>query len=214
VIPVARTAPPQVRAPRIAALVLAAGRSRRMRGTNKLLDELDGRAMVARVVETVLEARCAPVLVVTGHQRARVEAVLDGCPVEWVHNPRFAAGLGGSLAAGAAALPADIDAVLVCLGDMPLVRAAHIERLVEAFDATTAAGIRVPVHAGRRGHPVLFSKRYFGELGELDGERGARPLLTRHAHRVCEVEMDDDGVLIDIDNRETLRRLRSMCASD
>jgi len=197
------------RAPRVAALVLAGGRSRRMRGANKLLSKFDRRPIITRVVEAALAARCAPVLVVTGHQRARVEGALAGYPVSWVHNPCFAAGLGASLAAGARALPEDVDALLVCLADMPLIRAAHIEGLIDAFDPAAERAICVPVHGGRRGHPVLFSRRFLAELGALDGDRGARSLLTRHAHLVREVEADDDGVLIDIDSPEALDRLRA-----
>jgi len=192
---------------RIAALVLAAGRSRRMGGSNKLLAEIGGRTLVARVARTVLDSGCAPVHVVTGYQRARIEAALAGYPVEWTHNPRFAAGLGASLAVGARGLPGDTDAVLVCLGDMPLIRASHIERLIADFDPIAGRAICVSAHAGRRGHPVLFDRRFVAELGALDGDRGARALLARYADCVSEVEMDDDGVLIDIDDPASLAQI-------
>ena len=112
----------------IAALVLAAGRSSRMGGPNKLLAEISGRPLVRIVAEAALASRARPVLVVTGHQRERVEAALAGLPVEFVHNPAFAGGLGTSLRAGIAALPAQADGAIVCLGDMPQVDATMIDR--------------------------------------------------------------------------------------
>ena len=85
-----------------------------------------------------LASQARPVIVVTGHQRERVEAALAGLPVEFVHNPDFADGLGTSLRAGIAALPAEADGVIVCLGDMPQVDAALIDRLIGALDPERA----------------------------------------------------------------------------
>ena len=113
----------------IAGVVLAAGRSSRMGGPNKLLEQIAGRPLVRIVVDAVLASRARPVIVVTGHQRERVEAALAGLPVRFVHNPHFADGLGTSLKAGIAALPAGADGAIVCLGDMPQVDAALIDRL-------------------------------------------------------------------------------------
>src|SRR5271168_3545809 len=117
----------------IAALVLAAGRSSRMGGPNKLLAEIGGRPLVRIVAEAALGSRARPVIVVTGHQRERVEAALAGLPLEFVHNANFADGLGTSLKAGIGALPAQSDGVVVCLGDMPQVDAPIIDRLVGAL---------------------------------------------------------------------------------
>src|SRR5688572_2931393 len=107
---------------RIAAVILAAGRSTRMGGPNKLLAEIGGRPLVRIAAEEALASRARPVIVVTGHQRDKVEAALDDLKVERVHNPYFAEGLSTSLKAGLAALPADVDGAVVCLGDMPQVR--------------------------------------------------------------------------------------------
>ena len=92
----------------IAALVLAAGRSSRMGGPNKLLAEIGGRPLVRIAVEEALASRARPVIVVTGHQRERVEAALAGLPVDFVHNSHFADGLGTSLRAGISVLPASV----------------------------------------------------------------------------------------------------------
>jgi len=198
-------APPH--APRIAALVLAAGQSRRMGTVNKLLIGVDGMPMVRHVVAAVRAAHLAPVIVVTGHERERVQAALRDLPVAFVDNPDFAEGLSSSLKAGLAALPADTDGVLVCLGDMPRVAAADIERLVAAFNPVEGRAIIVPTRNGKRGNPVLWAKRFFPEMRHVAGDVGARHLIGASPEAVAEVEMSSDGVLTDIDTPQALARL-------
>src|SRR5262249_32793382 len=143
-------APPDGR--RIAGIVLAAGRSTRMGGPNKLLAEIKGKPLVRIAAEQALASRAHPVIVVTGHQRERVEEALKGLRVKFVHNPDFADGLSTSLKAGLAAVPAEADAAIVCLGDMPQVTSAMIDRLIGAFDPARGALIVVPTIAGKRGN--------------------------------------------------------------
>ena len=121
--PQPRAEPAPERAERIAAVVLAAGRSTRMGAVNKLIAEIGGKPLVRIAAEQALASRASPVIVVTGHERERVEAALAGLPVALVHNPDYAEGLGTSLKAGIAAVPEDADGAVVCLGDMPQVDA-------------------------------------------------------------------------------------------
>ncbi len=197
----------QPREPRVAAVVLAAGRSARM-GGNKMLAELGGKPLVARAVEAALGAGLAPVVVVTGWQADEVEEALPACDVLAVRNPDFAEGMAGSLARGLAALPADVDAALIQLADMPRVTSGHLLRLKAAFDPDEGRAICVPTFGGRRGNPVLFAREFFGEMESLSGDTGARRLLADHAERVCEVAMDDDSVLADIDTPADLEAER------
>jgi len=199
------SAPP--RAARIAALVLAAGRSSRMGAINKLLIGIDGKPMVRRVVETALAAGARPVIAVTGHERDRIEAALSGLPVAWVDNPDYAQGLSTSLKRGLAALPADIDGVLVCLGDMPLISAADIGRIVAAFDPREGREIIVPISGGKRGNPVLWGRRFFAEMRNLAGDTGAKHLIGVYPEAVAEVETETNGVLTDIDTPQALAAL-------
>jgi molybdenum cofactor cytidylyltransferase len=192
--------------PRIAALLLAAGQSSRM-GSNKLLAEIDGRPMVARVAQRLLSSRARPIVVVLGNQADRVDAALGKLPVERVRNPAFAEGLSSSLKAGLAALPEEIDGVIVCLGDMPLVAGRDLDRLIAAFNPLEGRAIIVPVRRGKRGNPVLWAKRFIPEMAELAGDVGAKHLIGEHAELVCEVEMDSDGVLVDIDTPDALAAL-------
>ena len=193
---------------KIAAVILAAGRSTRMGGPNKLTAEISGKPLVRIAAEQALASRARPVVVVTGHERDRVEAALKGLNVQRVHNPDFAAGLSTSLKAGLAALPHDIDGAIICLGDMPQVRADLIDKLIAAFDPERGALVVVPSIAGKRGNPVVWSRRFFPDLMAVEGDVGARHLIGEHAELVCEVEMETDGVLIDIDTPDALAALR------
>jgi molybdenum cofactor cytidylyltransferase len=197
--------PPQ----NIAALVLAAGRSSRMGGPNKLLAEIGGRPLVRIAVEEVLASQARPVIVVTGHQRERVEAVLAGLPVRFVYNRAFADGLGASLRAGIAALPATADGAIVCLGDMPQVDAAMIDRLIGAIDPDKGALIAVPSIDGQRGNPVVWSRRFFNDLMGVEGDVGARHLIARYSEAVVEVPLKGTAALTDVDTPEALEAVRA-----
>jgi molybdenum cofactor cytidylyltransferase len=193
----------------IAALVLAAGRSSRMGGPNKLLAEIGGRPLVRMVAEAALGSRARPVIVVTGHQSGRVEQALAGLPVDFVHNPDFADGLGGSLRAGIGALPAQADGVIVCLGDMPQVDAAMIDRLIGALDPDKGALIAIPTIDGARGNPVVWSRRFFSELMAVEGDVGARHLISRYSEAVAEVALTGTAALTDIDTPEALEAVKA-----
>ncbi len=186
-------------APRIGALVLAAGRSSRTGAANKLLGTVAGAPLVTRAVDAALASRATPVLVVVGHEAERVRAALADRPVTIVENPHFAAGLSSSLRTGVAALPAGLDGAVVLLGDMPHVAAHHVDRLIAAFDPRASRTICVPTWSAQRGNPVLWGAAFFGEIAALTGDVGARALIDRHPAQLVLVEMDDDAVLRDVD---------------
>jgi molybdenum cofactor cytidylyltransferase len=192
------------KAPRVAAIVLAAGRSSRMGGPNKLLIDIGGKPMVRRVAETVLAAGLAPVIVVTGHEAEAVRAKLLGVDLRFVHNPNYAAGLSTSLCAGIAALPPETDAVLVALSDMPFIEAADIRKLVAAFSPGDGRTICIPTFAGRRGNPVLWGRQHFAAIAALQGDEGARVLFEKFASDIAEVAVANDAVLKDFDTPDSL----------
>ena len=189
--------------PRIAALVLAAGESRRMGDTNKLLATIAGRPLVRIAVEAALGSRAHPVTVVTGYDAERIEAALSGLAVTFADNPAYAQGLSTSLAAGIRALPPGIDGVMVMLADMPDVGPAAIDRLIDAFRPEARAEIVVPVSAGRRGNPVLWGARFFARLAAVTGDTGGRALIAANSELVIEVALDA-AVTHDIDTLEAL----------
>ena len=193
----------------IAALVLAAGESRRMGRANKLTAETGGVAMVRRVVEAALASRAHPVVVVTGFQAGRIGTALAGCPVSLVHNPNYREGLSTSLAAGLAALPDGVDGALICLGDMPRITAPHLDRLIAAFDPAASQAICVPTRDGRRGNPVLWGARYFAQMRGLSGDTGARHLIDENRDAVCEIVFEDDAIFVDVDTPRALAALEA-----
>ena len=207
--PQPRTEPEPEKGRAIAGVVLGAGRSSRMGGPNKLLAEIGGKPLVRMVVDAVLASRARPVVVVTGHQRDKVEAALAGLPVKFVHNPHFAEGLGTSLKAGIAALPAAVDGAIVCLGDMPQVDAALIDRLIGAFDPDHGALVVVPTIDGKRGNPVVWSRRFFPDLMTVEGDVGARYLIGRYTEAVAEVPLTGTAALTDVDTPEALEAVRA-----
>lgn len=189
---------------RVAAIVLAAGRSSRMRGPNKLLADVGGVPLARRVVAQVAGSRASPVIVVTGHQREEVARALEGLDVRLVYNEAYGEGIASSVKAGIAAVPEECDGALICLGDMPLVGEGLIDALIDRFAPDAGALIVVPISGGRRGNPVLWSRRFFPELMTLEGDVGARHLIERRGEAVAEVAVEGDGAFLDIDTPEAL----------
>ena len=194
---------------RVAAVVLAAGRSTRMGAVNKMLAEIGGKPLVRIAAEQAIASRAKPVIVVTGHERDKVEATLKGLPVRLVHNPDFLEGLGSSVKAGISAVPEDADAAIICLGDMPQVDAALIDRLVGAFDPDRGALVVVPSIDGRRGNPVVWSRRFFQDLMSIQGDIGARHLIGNYAEAVVEVPVAGEAALTDVDTPESLSTVKT-----
>ena len=201
--------PPPVALPRpkAAVIVLAAGRSSRMGGPNKLLALHQGKPLVRHAVERALAAEAGPVTVVTGHQAEPVEQALAGLPVRFAHNADYAEGLSTSLKAGIAALPEEAGGAIVMLGDMPLVAPAVIRRLAAVFGEHPGAKAVVPTLLGERGNPVLIGRRLFAEIDRLSGDVGARRLIEAAGADLVETPVDDPGIHRDIDTPEALAKL-------
>ena len=189
----------------IAAVVLAAGLSRRM-GRPKLLLDLGGAPVIRLSVERILAAGLDEVIVVTPPDAAGIAAALDGLPVRYAVNADPAAGQATSVVAGIHALAPETDAALIALGDQPTLPADVIPALVRAR-ADTGRPIAAPVYRGERGNPVLFAADMFPELCALSGDRGARGVIERDAARVALVPFDV-AMPPDLDTPEDYARLR------
>lgn len=198
--------------PRVAAIVLAAGRGTRMAGGVKLTAEVGGQALVAHAVAAARDGGCAPVVVVTGHAAPDVRAAIGAADVTFVHNGDYAEGMATSLKAGLTALPGDIDAVVVLLADMPGVDGALVKKLAAAFDPHAGRLIAVPVAVGRRGNPVLIGRRFFDELKTVTGDIGARDVVRAYPEAVVEVPADA-AALTDLDTPEALAAAGGRLAS-
>jgi len=167
---------------RVAAVVLAAGRSSRFRAAGgaeetKLAAEIEGKPIIVRVVEAALASRARPVIVVVGHASGAVEAALAGSPATIAFNPDFETGIASSLRLGLASTPLDSDGAVVLLGDMPNVAPRLIDDLIAALEARPTVCAVAPTRGGRRGNPVLIARPLFGRALLLDGDEGARRLL-------------------------------------
>jgi molybdenum cofactor cytidylyltransferase len=195
-------------APKIAAVVLAAGKSSRM-GSNKLLAELNGKPLVRHAVEAALASAARPVIVVTGNDEGKTRGALSGLGVSFVANPDFAKGLSTSLRAGIAAVPQDCDGAMIILGDMPGISAALVDKLIASFEPAEDRVICVATRSGKHGNPVLWARRFFPEIAAIEGDVGAKSLMGAYGDLVCEVEAADDGPLVDIDTPEALEAYRA-----
>lgn len=192
----------------IAALLLAAGASRRFGGgQQKLVQELDGRPVVRWSAESLMGAPVDEVIVVVGSNDAPVRDALKGLALRFVRNARAEVGMASSVAVGVSAVSARTEAVLIVLGDEPLAGRAPLERVVQRYKEGGAAVV-APTFRGVRGHPVLFDRSVFPELLALTGDRGARAVADRDPGRLAIVELDLPKP-IDVDTPADLARLRS-----
>ena len=192
---------------RFEAIVLAAGLGARF-GGGKLLAPFRGRPLIAGALRAALESPAISVVVAIAQDDAQLETVAlnldDYADVRVVKVAEPARGMGASLAAAARAVPTDLDGVFVFLGDMPLIGPDVAATLARAL--TGRSGIVAPVHAGRRGHPVLFGGDWIPALCALDGDSGAQGLIRQAGDRFIAVETGDPGVLFDVDHPEDLAR--------
>lgn len=191
----------------LAAVVLAAGYSRRM-GAFKPLLSFGGTTVIERVLATVREAGIETLRVVVGWNADPLIPVLERCGVPWVRNRRFAEGMYASIQAGVRNLPPDVAAFFLLPGDMPLVQAATLIRLAAEWDARPG-GILYPCLRGRRGHPPLIARCCIPGILAETPPGGLRQLLARHAEEARDVEVADPGILVDLDTpdqyQESLR---------
>ena len=184
-------------------VLLAAGRSSRMGGPNKLMALFDGKPLVRRTAERALASKASGTIVVIGHQRERVRAAMAGLDVTFADNPDFADGLSTSLKAGIAYLPEDIAGAMIVLGDMPGVASDDLDRLIDAFRKAGGNSVVRASHQGKRGNPVLLPRALFAAIAHLEGDTGARHLVEAEGLDVIDVETGE-GASVDVDTREAL----------
>ncbi len=190
---------------RLGVVVLAAGLSRRMGDENKLTKAFKDRPLVSHVAEMVSRLEAEDVVVVVGHQQDQVSAALsDFSHLRCVTNLEFHTGMASSLELGVSELNEEIDAFLVCLGDMPLVTKSDVTQLLDIFDAKVDP-IVIPTFQGKRGNPVLWANTYRKNFENLSGDRGAKALFRKYSDRIVEVEVGGDGILKDFDDPESFK---------
>lgn len=191
-----------------AAIVLAAGESRRM-GRQKLLLPFGESTVIGHIVDQVLASRVDRVVVVTGHDRAGVEQALRGQSIVLVHNSRYAAGMLTSIRRGLDAVPPEAEAFLVCLGDQPSITPALINSMLDAYRESAARGrfvnghgIVVPSYNDDTGHPIVISTRFRDRILREFDDTGLRGLIYSHPEHVYRCPVDSGAVLRDMDTLE------------
>jgi molybdenum cofactor cytidylyltransferase len=187
----------------VAAILLAAGASRRM-GTCKQLLLLEGKTVLARCLETLLRGGIDEVVVVVAPSGDAVMQAAQSYPVRVVRNAQSDGDMAASIRTGREALSASVTGVVIALCDYPLVRAETITRLAEAH-RLEPGNIIVPCHDGHRGHPPLLPRPLLDNL-----ETTLRDLLRDHKELIHHLELPDDGVLIDMDTPEDYHRIAAM----
>ncbi len=183
----------------ITGIILAAGQSRRMGESNKLTKIWKGKPLVRHGYDAAQASRLDKLIVVSGHEAPEIEAVLAGANI--VHNPNYKSGMASSIGQGVEAA-GNVEAIMILLGDMPLVTADHINNLIDRFEEDNTTIITATV-SGKLGNPVLFSSSYFKQLMKLEGDRGARRLIEE-CENLTEVEIGTAGAR-DFDTDEAFK---------
>lgn len=196
---------------RVSAVVLAAGESLRMGETKQLL-RMGGRTLLERTLECARNSDAVETILVLGHaaetiRRELPQSLLGGVTV--VINPAYKRGMASSLREGLSAVAIDARAALIMLSDQPFVRGDTINRIIERYCASEAE-IVIPYYKGRRGNPVLLGRPVFEEAMLLKGDIGCRAIFASHTDRTLELNVNDAGILLDIDDRADYERLRGL----
>lgn len=192
--------------PRIAAVVLSAGESSRM-GRPKALLPIEGETFIGRIVGSLKRTQVGKILVVLGHNAGPLAAAIRALPVEILINPNYQLGQLSSLQVAVRTLlpDPDCDGMLVHLVDHPYIDASLVDRMIRQF-YESKKNIVVPRCRGKRGHPVLFSRRLFSELLDAPMDQGAKAVVNAHGDATLEIETDDEGIAVDIDTPELYRQ--------
>ena len=190
---------------KVIALILAAGQSRRMGKTNKLLSKVKNKPMLMHVINSAHRSKAHSSLLITGHNKNEIKELSGN--IKSIYNANFLTGMGSSIGAGVGALPDDATAALILLGDMPHVTPDIIDRLIEAYDPGKGDTICIPTCHGKRGNPVLFDRIHFDALLTLNGDQGAKKIIEENEDNVREVAIDDPAIFLDIDTEEALRKV-------
>lgn len=183
--------------PSVTAIILGAGESSRM-GKPKLLLPFGDRTMIGTVISNVLASSVEKVIVVLGSNYESHRQVIKDDPVEIVNNERYREGMLSSVKCGLKAVSDAADAVMVLLGDQPMIQAAEMDQLIESY-RDSEKDIVIATHGNKRGHPILFGRKFISELTGYPRDASLRDLLQKHPSEIREVETGNDGILRDID---------------
>src|SRR5215469_9901579 len=191
---------------RTGAVILAAGMSSRM-GETKQLIRLGENTLLEQVVEIVRSCRVDEIVLVLGHQAETIKKRVGMKNLKVVINESYQQGMGTSVSTGLAALSSGTNAALIVLADQPFVRAETLDRLIDQYEQS-GAQIAIPMYKGFRGNPVLLGRSVFPEVMALTGDIGCRAIFGNHVEGIVKVPVDDIGILLDLDTKGDVEKLR------
>ncbi|MEM4310774.1 MAG: nucleotidyltransferase family protein [Nitrososphaerales archaeon] len=188
----------------ISAILLAAGEGKRMERIKPLV-KIKGKPMIQIIFDKIKAAKVDEKIIVLGFMADTIINLFHFEDSKLIINKNFREGMGSSLALGIKALDSSSSACLIFLADKPFVSIETINRIIDIY-YEYGGEIIVPCYKGDFGHPVLFDRKYYSELAKLKGDIGAKELLNKYADRLLKLEVNDKGILIDIDTEEDLKR--------
>jgi len=191
----------------ISGLVLAAGESRRM-GSPKPLKKIAGKTFLWYIINQLKLAQIRDVVVVLGSKAENIQSNCGVAPVRFVVNHNYHLGQFSSLQTGIRSLDDKSEGALVCLVDQPHIKADWIQKLIAIYEQTNQS-IIVPVHQGRRGHPVFYSSSLFAEICAMAPTVNARTLYSQHSQDIAEADVEDAGILLDVDTPDDMKQILS-----
>lgn len=188
----------------ISAILLGAGESKRM-GKEKLSLPWGKKTIFEHCLRTILRSEASEVIIVLNDRMKETAHRLDKKGVKVVLNPAYRKGMGTSIRCGLKVLDPKSDGILIALGDQPFVKTQTINALIGAFKKGKG-GIIVPSFRGRRGHPVIFHRKYEEELLRLRGDAGGKTIVMKHPEDVRIIPVKSEGVIRDIDTLEDYKK--------
>jgi molybdenum cofactor cytidylyltransferase len=191
----------------VAAVLLAAGESRRMGTPNKLTLPVEGQSLLRRTARTLLESELGEIVVVLGHEADRTRVLLQDLPLELVENPHYRDGQMSSVHCGLAALEQEAEGVMICLADQPRLTAADLNHLIERFQRECTRPVLVPVFEGRRGNPIILACEQRAAILAGDRNLGCRRIIEKQPELVWPCVVDSNHYVEDIDTPEDYERL-------
>jgi len=189
----------------ISVIVLAAGESTRM-GFPKLLLPIKGKSLLQHVIDNALQSKVGEVIVVLGAEATKLRREIKQSQVQIIENASYKEGLSTSLKAGLQAVSPQAQAVLILLGDQPLISHDIIDALIDKYEESGSIMV-APVYKGKRGNPVLFDSSLIPELSRVTGDKGGREIIEKHPAQLATVDFESTITGTDIDSWEDYREV-------
>ena len=184
----------------ISAILLAAGKSKRMGGENKLAKKIQGIPLIKHSVKNILASFIDELIIVLGHQKVIVEKLIDkNEKIKFVFNKDFESGIASSIKTGLNNLSEKTEAFFICLGDMPLVNSDIYNQLIQSKNNKE---IIVPTYKGQQGNPILFSKSIKEKIMTIQGDVGAKKILELNKNKILNVEVGNQSIRKDFNTKD------------